>query len=167
LTRRDAPRTPLAEIARPTANHSTHSIDSEDPDINRRFAHQGKIATPGAKAHNPSNIDNNLGANLIRIATDASLDAQDGAFERMAYMNGLAFLLKGVPSDLDTYEAKQIRSALPISLTSVDVAAVRSDAVPSAPTSDSPPSFIHRLTQMTVVSLVPFIHFILSKLWRG
>jgi hypothetical protein len=31
-------------------------IDSEDPDINKRFAHQGNIATRGPKAHNPSDI---------------------------------------------------------------------------------------------------------------
>jgi hypothetical protein len=89
---------------------SVKFFNKGDPDINRRFAHQGKIATPGPKARNPSDIDNDLGVNLIRVAADASLDAQDGAFERMAYMNGLTFLLKGLPSDLDTYEAKQIRS---------------------------------------------------------
>jgi hypothetical protein len=84
----------------------------------------------------------------------------------MAFINGLTFLLKGLPSDLDTYEAEQIRSALPITLILKDATTIRSDFVASVPT-PQPTSFIHRIVKVIVINLVLLIYFLLSKIQRG
>ncbi|KAF4126736.1 hypothetical protein GMORB2_0473 [Geosmithia morbida] len=53
------------------------------------------------------------GTSLVGIAADAS-DGDDAALSRKAYIDGLTYLLKSLPADLNGYEAEQVRAALPV-----------------------------------------------------
>lgn len=56
------------------------------------------------------------GSSLISIAAEASAEGQTADLERRAFVDGLTYLLRGLPSDLDVFETEQIRSALPTQL---------------------------------------------------
>lgn len=52
------------------------------------------------------------GTSLVGIAAEAN-DTDDAVLGRKAYVDGLTYLLKSLPTDLNVHEAEQIRSALP------------------------------------------------------
>lgn len=83
-------------------------------------------------------------------------DEDDRVFERKVYIDGLAYLLNGLPQDLDASEAEQIRSSLPIRLRQDGQGVARLDAG-----SDKPRSILHRLVQAAVMNLICIFHFIM------
>lgn len=79
---------------------------------------------------------------LLISAVDESKNAgrsarYDAAFERRAYLDGLSYLLRGLPRDLDTSEVASLRKSLPAPL---------AEAVPSGKRNGQPgfQKFFHR-----------------------
>lgn len=101
------------------------------------------------------------GIGLTGIAVDASREDESEAFERKAYVDGVTYLLRGLPADLDEYETGLIRSALPSQLTSREVVLSRSGAVTPMAGSGLPKSIVHRLVQAIVLNIFLLAHFLL------
>lgn len=105
------------------------------------------------------------------------MESQTRDFERKAFVDGLSYLLKALPTNLDVYESEQIRSSLPSYLHSnmPDYGPARTEAVPGDPYHQhyhhhhQPPghdhrSLLHRSVQHLVVNIFLFTHFILPYL---
>lgn len=75
-------------------------------------------------------------------------------------MDGVTYLLKGLPRDLDACEMKQIQSALPPDLRSQETLQdhPESDRIMSI---TSQRSFLHRGVQMAVVNFIFFVHLLI------
>lgn len=105
------------------------------------------------------------------IASDASRDDQSKDLERKAYLDGLTYLLRGLPPNLEPSEAAQLQSALPPTLKarnnsggSGSGSPFRSRSGSRMPDSGAEAhhrSFIHRAVQMVVVNLLLLAHFVL------
>jgi len=121
---------------------SACSSTLEEPSgINWRYAHQG--------------------IGLTGIAADARREDESESFERKAYVDGVTYLLRGLPTDLDEYEADLIRSALPSRCAAQEVVLSRSGVATPMPGSGLPKSLVHRLVQMIVLNLFLLMHFLL------
>lgn len=76
---------------------------------------------------------------------------EDVLFERKAFIDGVTYLLKALPQDLDAVELRRIHSALPEHM-------MQSDSVVARPRIDiahnQPRSILHRGVQMVVVNMV-------------
>lgn len=111
------------------------------------------------------------------MAADAGAEGQTTDFERRAFVDGLTYLLRGLPSDLDVYETEQIKSALPSQVNiSMEKERRRSESLDGARplskdrhTADQWPShghrsLVHRAVQLLVANLFLAIHFALPYL---
>lgn len=55
-----------------------------------------------------------IGASLVNLSIDRdAITVEDHSFERKVFIDGLTYLLRGLPPDLNACEEDQIRSALP------------------------------------------------------
>jgi hypothetical protein len=91
-------------------------------------------------------------------------DEEDGAFERKAYIDGLTYLLRGLPGDLQLYEADQVRSALPAALISTPNVAAHEGAMHAQARAARQRTILHRAVQTAVIYLIFFFHFMLPYL---
>lgn len=106
-----------------------------------------------------------IGSHLLNAALVESQqqDPQRQAFSRQLYINGTAYLLQGLPSDLTEQETVHIQSALPKSL---DRSTHPDYALYKSPT----PSILHRSVATTVMLFLlllrltlPHIKYFLAK----
>ena len=99
-----------------------------------------------------SAVDESKNAAIARSGLPSS---HDPTFERRAYLDGLSYLLRGLPQDLDDAEATRLRRALPSS-----VAGTRMDAsgqvVYSSQTRQGleKPSVLHKTTRLVVARII-------------
>lgn len=113
--------------------------------------------------------NNTIGANLVNISVDggkAAVAEEDVAFERKAFVDGLTYLLKALPRDLDEGELKRIQSALPDNVKEQELNLIRAERDPDRTTNrtNRPRSIIHRGVQMTVVNMIFFLSFLMPYL---
>ncbi|KAF4345334.1 hypothetical protein FBEOM_635 [Fusarium beomiforme] len=111
--------------------------------------------------------DGAIGTNLVNISIDggkAAVAEEDVAFERKAFVDGVTYLLKALPQELDEGELKRIQCALPGQINQSDMALTQT--TPDSPRihPSQPRSIIHRGVQMTVVNLIFFLSFLMPYL---
>ncbi|KAI5463345.1 hypothetical protein BGZ63DRAFT_353034 [Mariannaea sp. PMI_226] len=112
------------------------------------------------------------GASLLSISIDRGKPAvvdDDIMFERKAYIDGLTYLLKALPQDLDACELRRIESVLPKGVTQH-----HSTTLPGAGSSagrfsrasrhSQPRSILHRSVQTTVVNMIFLWSFLMPYL---
>ncbi|KAH8754394.1 hypothetical protein F5883DRAFT_431357 [Diaporthe sp. PMI_573] len=116
------------------------------------------------------------GTSLVKISIDGGKPAvaeEDVTFERKAFIDGVTYLLKALPQDLDVYELRRIQSSLPkdVNLYSdfqhvahLDLGAVQPGAGSTQSASGQPRSILHRGVQITVVNLIFVLSFLLPYL---
>ncbi|KAB5536070.1 hypothetical protein GE09DRAFT_943959, partial [Coniochaeta sp. 2T2.1] len=106
-------------------------------------------------------------------AVKSALSApHDPSFERRAYLDGVAYLLRGLPQDLDETELSVVRRALPSSLATPQPNPRGQLAYPGwRGEGDFKPSVLHRTTRMVVTRAIiwfcilwPYILFLLKWL---
>ncbi len=97
-----------------------------------------------------------IGLQLLNAATVESQQSnpQSQAFSRQLYINGMVYLLQGLPPDLIEQEVLQLQSALPNSLD-------RSLHSDTAPQKRPNPSILHRSVETTVLFFCLLIRFAL------
>ncbi|KAG7420329.1 hypothetical protein Forpe1208_v003584 [Fusarium oxysporum f. sp. rapae] len=122
----------------------------------------------GAKSH-IRHVDHKftLGTSLVNISVDGGRPAvaeEDVTFERKAFIDGVTYLLKALPRDLDVCELRRIQSALPEDVAHLDQAAVQQGDGLIQSASGRPRSILHRSVQITVVSLIFVLSFMLPYL---
>ncbi|KAI1095878.1 hypothetical protein F5B19DRAFT_439411 [Rostrohypoxylon terebratum] len=93
----------------------------------------------------------------------AAHETTDSAFARKSYIDGVAYMLKALPDDMDDYEANVIRQALPNSFRRVETDK-RVEGGPKWLPSDRAKTFLHCTVQGFVSSLVLFAYLLLSFL---
>lgn len=100
---------------------------------------------------------------MISIASEARTYEENDVLERKAYIDGLTYLLRSLPPNLNTYEMDQIQTALPRGFTGPDVGLFRSgtSTPPATGGAAVPKSFVHRLVQAIVLNMVLLIHLVL------
>lgn len=119
------------------------------------------------------NIQVCVGINLLeRAVQESSIIAQDSRygdamFARMNYINAIAYLLRGLPSDLTTDERLNIRSALP------DGVCDNSGGRPSCDAPPVEPSLLHRTLATTIIQLflilqlvLPYFKYLLTSAYQ-
>ncbi|KAI0171882.1 hypothetical protein GGR52DRAFT_548126 [Hypoxylon sp. FL1284] len=102
------------------------------------------------------------------LQNSASRETADLAFARKSYIDGVAYMLKGLPDDMDNYELAVIRRALPNGCVPIGLHA-QLEAPPGAPGWPRPPSdrakrFLRSAVQGSVAVVVLFLYFLLSFL---
>ena len=97
---------------------------------------------------------------MIGIAADENAEGNE-AFQRKAYLDGLDYLLRSLPPDLDVSESEQIKAALRTKLARRD--GPRSMSGASTPDLETarPKSPLHRLVQLYVLYVIIMIRFIM------
>ena len=98
---------------------------------------------------------------MISIASDAHSYEDNDVLERKAYLDGLNYMLRSLPSNLSVYEIDQIQEALPHRLTIREVNHVRSGTTTPAAGQDMPKSIVHRLVHAFVLNVFLVVHFLL------
>ncbi|KAH7149960.1 hypothetical protein B0J13DRAFT_549192 [Dactylonectria estremocensis] len=108
------------------------------------------------------------GTSLVNISIDGGKPAQedeDVVFERKAFIDGVTYLLKALPQDLDVCELRRIQCALPEDVANPNRVPVRPGASSSPlPAPPQPRSILHRGVRMTVVNLIFFLSFLMPYL---
>ncbi|RBA17245.1 hypothetical protein FPRO05_01969 [Fusarium proliferatum] len=107
------------------------------------------------------------GTNLVNISIDggkAAVAEEDVAFERKAFVDGVTYLLKALPQELDEGELRRIQCALPEQVNLSDMALARAESDSQRVGPSQPRSIIHRGVQMTVVNLIFFLSFLMPYL---
>ncbi|KAK7431472.1 hypothetical protein QQZ08_001962 [Neonectria magnoliae] len=108
------------------------------------------------------------GTSLVNISIDGGKPAvadENVVFERKAFIDGVTYLLKALPSDLDACELSRIQRALSSDTAHVDLASVRPGAGSGGAASSSQPrSILHRGVQMTVVNVIFVLSFLMPYL---
>ncbi|EXL64474.1 hypothetical protein FOPG_19261 [Fusarium oxysporum f. sp. conglutinans race 2 54008] len=107
------------------------------------------------------------GTSLVNISLDGGRPAvaeEDVTFERKAFIDGVTYLLKALPPDLDVCELRRIQSALPEDVAHLDQVAVQQGDGLTQSASGRPRSILHRSVQITVVSLIFVLNFMLPYL---
>ncbi|KAF5682263.1 hypothetical protein FDENT_7750 [Fusarium denticulatum] len=107
------------------------------------------------------------GTNLVNISIDggkAAVADEDVAFERKAFVDGVTYLLKALPQELDEGELRRIQCALPEQVNLSDMALTRAEPDSQRVRPSQPRSIIHRGVQMTVVNLIFFLSFLMPYL---
>lgn len=107
------------------------------------------------------------GSNLVNISLDggkAAVAEEDIVFERKAFIDGVTYLLKALPQDLDECECKRLQDALPKSVTSSNIVAIQSGIDHSQPSPNQARSILHRGVQLTVVNLVLLLGLLMPYL---
>ncbi|KNB06646.1 hypothetical protein FOXG_07319 [Fusarium oxysporum f. sp. lycopersici 4287] len=89
---------------------------------------------------------------------------EDVTFERKAFIDGVTYLLKALPPDLDVCELRRIQSALPEDVAHLDQVAVQKGDGLTQSASGRPRSILHRSVQMTVANLIFVLSFMLPYL---
>jgi hypothetical protein len=123
----------------------------------------------GAKSH-IHHFDHKftLGTSLVNISVYGGKPAvaeEDVTFERKAFIDGVTYLLKALPPDLDVCELRRIQSALPEDVAHLDLGAVQQGGDGSTQSaSGRPRSILHRSVQIIVVSLIFVLSFMLPYL---
>lgn len=106
---------------------------------------------------------------------DPAVAEDDIMFERRAFIDGVTYLLKALPQDLDAYEVRRIESVLPKDvaeyLTTTPSGAGSSARRFSRPS--QPRSILHRGVRMTVVTMIfiwsilmPYLMYLLRSAAR-
>ena len=109
------------------------------------------------------------GLNLLESAISESQypNSDNQAFARQLYINGLTYLLRGLPSQLSASESLSLQSALPGSLQAGVINGVQtSSSNPSVLRSRSEPtrSLLHRLLASGIVQLFLTLSFLLPHI---
>jgi hypothetical protein len=107
------------------------------------------------------------GTNLVNISIDggkAAVAEEDIAFERKAFVDGVTYLLKALPQELDEGELRRIQCALPEQVNQSDMALARAEPDSNHIHPSQSRSIIHRGVQMTVVNLIFFLIFLMPYL---
>lgn len=89
---------------------------------------------------------------------------EDVVFERKAFIDGVTYLLKALPRDLDECECKRLQDALPDSVVASNAVAVQPRLDPSRPAASRTRSILHRGVQITVVNLIMLLGFLMPYL---
>ena len=99
------------------------------------------------------------------LTESQSLDSQSQAFSRQLYLDALAYLIQGLPSDLTDEEKHQLRATLPDSL---------KDSNPPATSQprNRNPSFLHRSLASTIIAIcvllrlaLPYIKLFIAAIY--
>lgn len=96
----------------------------------------------------------------------ASRETEDLVFARKSYIDSVAYMLKGLPDDMDNYETSVIRRALPKSCAPVGING-QIEAAPGRPgwvPSDRAKTFLRSTIQGSVAVIVLFLYLLLSFL---
>ncbi|KAI1461383.1 hypothetical protein F4805DRAFT_413914 [Annulohypoxylon moriforme] len=122
---------------------------------------------PSSCDNNSPNVSSgvkwNYAAQGSYLQHSAAHETIDLAFARKSYIDGVAYMLKALPDDMDDYEASVIRRALPTSFQQVETDR-RIEAGPKWLPSDRAKTFLHSTVQGFVSSLVLFAYLLLSFL---
>ncbi|RKU46804.1 hypothetical protein DL546_007257 [Coniochaeta pulveracea] len=102
------------------------------------------------------------GMELLISAVDESKNAArstayDAAFERNAYLDGLSYLLRGLPKDLDPKEVATLRKALPESVAKSPSAGRSSAFRPRSfdgPSDDGQPTLLQQMLRLVVARAI-------------
>ncbi|KAI9171168.1 ATP-dependent RNA helicase cyt-19 [Paramyrothecium foliicola] len=156
----------VAEVIEDDLQSTTSSAKSPVPPLPPRSPRKGN-ASPARTASGIHWRFARLGIDLVQQFVghgQASFDDENSAFERKAYIDGLTYLLRGLPSDLEPCEIEQIRSALPAG-TTMPTSSVTVDEMPARRRSiNQQRSVLHRAVQATVIYVIFFFHFVLPYL---
>ncbi|OTB19920.1 hypothetical protein K445DRAFT_313706 [Daldinia sp. EC12] len=98
------------------------------------------------------------------LQQSASQETADLTFARKSYIDGVAYMLKALPDDMDEYETSIIRRALPRSCAQIDMNGQIEGGLgrPGWRPSDRAKTFLHSAVQGFVTGLVIFIYLLLS-----
>ncbi|KAI0888923.1 uncharacterized protein GGS22DRAFT_184499 [Annulohypoxylon maeteangense] len=110
-----------------------------------------------------SGVKWNYAAQGSYLQQSAAHETIDLAFARKSYIDGVAYMLKALPDDMDDYEAGVIRRALPTSFQQFGTDR-QIEAGPKWLPSDRAKTFLHSTVQGFVSSLVLFAYLLLSFL---
>ncbi|KAI1083519.1 hypothetical protein F5B20DRAFT_408876 [Whalleya microplaca] len=99
----------------------------------------------------------------------ASQERDDGDFARKSYIDGVAYLLRALPDDLDEHESSIIRRALPESCAPLLADGRAADAGVDPlqlgwPSSDNGKTLLHRVVRATTTCMILLAHLFLSVL---
>ncbi|KAJ4210085.1 hypothetical protein NW767_000360 [Fusarium falciforme] len=155
LTQRDEPQYTEDEAARPQRMSRVLYSETKDDEqvvraasgIHWKFARQG--------------------TNLVNISIDGGRPAvteEDVTFERKAFVDGVTYLLKALPQDLDDCELKRVQSALPQEVNPPNLNRGQLQTSSSRAGPSRKRSILHRGVQMTVVNLIFFLSFLMPYL---
>ncbi|KAF4975821.1 hypothetical protein FZEAL_7440 [Fusarium zealandicum] len=107
------------------------------------------------------------GSSLVSISMDGGKPAvaeDDVIFERKAFIDGVTYLLKALPHDLDACEMKRIQCALPQEVFQPSSILALPEDASTRDISSQPRSILHRGVQKTVVNLVFFLSIVMPYL---
>ncbi|KAJ9138926.1 hypothetical protein NKR23_g8229 [Pleurostoma richardsiae] len=124
------------------------------------FVTQGPVL-----AERASGVDWKCGQQGMRLMDTAIIEANPAnagyspAFERKAYIDGVSFLLKGLPRDLDESEMIALGSSLPTTFGSMSA----TGGLPNSASSQAygERNVLHRSIQTVVVKLFVLLHLIM------
>ena len=124
---------------------SSTADNAEVPGIGWKFARHGKIL------HGKASLRcwlTALGSHVLEasLAESRTSDAQSQAFSRQLYLDGVGYLIQGLPSDLTYQEKLQLKNALPEPLKI-------SNPPETAPPRKRNPSILHRSLASTIVAV--------------
>ncbi|KAI1379274.1 hypothetical protein F4677DRAFT_408478 [Hypoxylon crocopeplum] len=131
------------EEDRPKTSSSDGSISNTDSGVKWRYAAQGTF-----------------------LQHSASQETADLVFARKSYIDGVAYMLRALPDDMDDYETSVIRQALPMSCAPIGVDG-QIEAGPGRPgwqPSERAKTFLHATVQGFVTGIVLFVYLLLSFL---
>ncbi|KAI8963809.1 hypothetical protein F5Y11DRAFT_130480 [Daldinia sp. FL1419] len=134
---------------------------------NRLVENNSKSSSPDSRVVNVSSgVKWRYARQGSFLQQSASQETADLTFARKSYIDGVAYMLKALPDDLDDYEASIIRQALPKSCVQVDMNAQVEGGLgrPSWRPSDRARTFLHTAVQGFVTGLVVFLYILLSFL---
>ncbi|KAI1450234.1 hypothetical protein F5Y02DRAFT_107191 [Annulohypoxylon stygium] len=138
-----------------TASNAT----SSGLEVDQRRASACSDSSPNAD----SGVKWNYAAQGSYLQHSAAHETIDSAFARKSYIDGVAYMLKALPDDMDDYEANVIRQALPNSFQQVETDKRVEGGSKWLP-SDRAKTFLHSTVQGFVSSLVLFAYLLLSFL---
>jgi len=104
------------------------------------------------------------------VSKKPNLANDSASFIRHVYINAIAYLLRGLPTDLTVEEQISVRSALPQGLVSplrVEMAAsqgsllIESNVRAESAQRETQPSVLHRTLATTIINLFLFLQFLL------
>ncbi|KAH8173030.1 hypothetical protein LIA77_07285 [Sarocladium implicatum] len=145
-TRSEGSNTPPEVIAREAA-------ELADQD-GLQITNCGKLALRATREAGVRHRFAQQGARLIGMSLagdEMPASAVSGDFERDAYIDGLSYLLRGLPEDLSPHERDRLRLSMPAAL---EVAGAHGTNQGALQQPESRPSSVYRLTNAAVVNLI-------------
>ena len=133
-------------------------VSSRPPDSAEVSGICWKFARHGKFLHKDSSRDRlkKSGSTTLQtsLAESQTSDAQSQAFSRKLYLDAMAYLIQGLPSDLTDQEIFHLKNALPESLT---------DSTPSktAQPTKRNPSLLHRSLASTIIAICLLLRLVL------